>query len=243
MVRLDARLRPRRGVGWFDWLATSSHRLAEVTAGAVFHDGLGALGPMRATLAYYPRDVWLFVLASQWRRISQEEAFVGRCAQVGDDLGSAVTATRLVREVMRLCLMMDRRYIPYSKWLGTSFARLEIAGVLAPHLAAAVHATHSDHRQARLGMAYEIIAERHNSLHLTDPIDPTIRSFWRRGFPVILGDRFATALRDQIGDGDLLELPLVGSVDQFLDSTDVLAPAHLARAAAQGVLRFDGSTS
>jgi hypothetical protein len=55
---------PRRGVTWFDWLATSSHRLAEVTTGAVFHDGLGELGPLRSRLAYYPTDVWLFILAS-----------------------------------------------------------------------------------------------------------------------------------------------------------------------------------
>jgi hypothetical protein len=80
---------PRRGVEWFDRLATPSHRLAEVTPGAVFHDGLGELGPIRARLAYYPDDVWRFILASQWTRISEEESFVGRCAQVGDDLGSS----------------------------------------------------------------------------------------------------------------------------------------------------------
>ena len=124
---------PRHGVGWFDWLATSSHRLAEVTAGAVFHDGLGDLTRLRAALAYYPHDVWLFILASQWHRISQEEAFVARCAQVGDELGATVIAGRLVRDLMRLCLMMSRRYVPYSKWLGTAFGRSGAAAVLTPH--------------------------------------------------------------------------------------------------------------
>src|SRR5450755_2450741 len=33
---------PRRGVTLLDWLATPAQRLAEVTAGAVFHDGLDA---------------------------------------------------------------------------------------------------------------------------------------------------------------------------------------------------------
>jgi hypothetical protein len=69
---------PRAGVGWLDWLATSSHQLAEVTGGEVFHDGLGELGPIRTALTWYPHDVWLYVLTSQWRRIAQEEAFVGR---------------------------------------------------------------------------------------------------------------------------------------------------------------------
>lgn len=102
---------PRSGVGWLDWLATSSHRLAEVTTGEVFHDGLGELGAIRTALAWYPRDVWLFVLASQWRRIAQE-AFVGRCCQVGDGLGAGVVAARLVRDLMRLCLLIERRYRP-----------------------------------------------------------------------------------------------------------------------------------
>src|ERR671922_312797 len=45
---------------------------AEVIGGAVFHDGLGELGPVRTALRWYPRDVWRYVLACQWRRIAQE---------------------------------------------------------------------------------------------------------------------------------------------------------------------------
>ncbi|HWD74857.1 MAG TPA: DUF4037 domain-containing protein, partial [Solirubrobacteraceae bacterium] len=47
----------------------------------------------------------------------------GRCAEAGDELGSAVVTARLARDLMRLCLLMRRRYPPYSKWLGTAFAR------------------------------------------------------------------------------------------------------------------------
>jgi hypothetical protein len=230
---------PRRGISSFDWLATSSHRLAEVTSGAVFHDGLGELEPLRESLAYYPRPIWLFVLASQWTRISQEEAFVGRCAQVGDDLGSAVIAARLVRDVMRLCLTMERQYIPYSKWLGSAFGRLDIAQAITPHLTAALHTADGDRRQRELGAAYEIAAERHNGLRLTEPIDAKVRPFWNRGFPVILADRFAVALRRQLSNTELAGLPLVGSADQFLDSSDVLAPAQRARAVAKGLLRLN----
>ncbi len=39
---------PRRHVTLEDWLATPTQRLAEVTASAVFHDGLGQLGPARS---------------------------------------------------------------------------------------------------------------------------------------------------------------------------------------------------
>ena len=115
---------PRRAVTLLDWLATPTQRLAEMTAGAVFHDGLGELDAARAALAWYPRDVWRYVLACQWQRVAQEEGFPGRCAEAGDELGSAVVTARLARDLMRLGLLMRRRYPPYSKWLGTAFARL-----------------------------------------------------------------------------------------------------------------------
>jgi Domain of unknown function (DUF4037) len=227
---------PRSGLGWLDWLATSSHRLAEMTGGAVFHDGLGELGSIRTALAWYPRDVWLFVLASQWQRIAQEEAFVGRCCQVGDDLGARVVAARLVRDLMRLCLLMERRYPPYSKWLGTAFGHLDSAGSVAPVLTSALHASDAAELQRSLAAAYEAVAGKHNELGITEPIEARTRPFWNRGYSVILADRFVTAIRNEISAAPLRDLPLIGSVDQLVDSTDVLARAHLARAVATAAL-------
>ena len=53
-----------------------------------------------ARLAWYPREVWLWQLACQWRRIAQEEPFPGRAAEAGDQLGCRVLVARLVRDVM-----------------------------------------------------------------------------------------------------------------------------------------------
>lgn len=120
-----------------DWLATPTQTLLEVVAGAVFHDDFG-LADVRSALAWYPDDVWRYVLACQWSRIAEEEAFVGRTAEVGDALGSSVVAARLVRDLMRLCLLMHRRYPPYSKWLGSAFASLPCASELTPLFARAL---------------------------------------------------------------------------------------------------------
>jgi hypothetical protein len=213
---------PRAGVSTRDWLTTPTQRLAEMTAGAVFRDDLGELTAVRERLHWYPDDIWRFVLAGQWMRIAQEEPFVGRCAEVGDDLGSAVVAARLARDVMRLCLLMARRYPPYSKWLGTAFARLPGIHTVHQGLIAALRAASPAGRQAGLCQAYEATAARHNALRLTPPLDPTVRPFYDRPFLVLDAGRFTTALQATISEPALRALPPIGAVDQMVDSTDVL---------------------
>ncbi|MFF7557020.1 DUF4037 domain-containing protein [Streptomyces olivaceus] len=221
---------PGREVAVADWLATPAQRLAEVTAGAVFHDGLGRLRPARARLAWYPHDVWLHLLACQWCRVSQEEAFVGRCGEVGDELGSAVVAARLVRDLMRLCLLMDRRYPPYSKWLGSAFARTPQAAALTPLLTAALAATDVRTREDALAGAYEAVADAHNRLGLTGPVDPATRPYHARPYRVLHAERFADALTARVTEPAVRALPPTGAVDQFTDSTDLVADPRRTRA-------------
>jgi hypothetical protein len=212
-----------------DWLAMPQQRLAEITAGTVCHDGLGTLGPLRRRLAWYPEEVWRYLLACQWQRISQEEAFTGRCAEVGDDLGSAVVAGRLVRDLMRLCLLLERRYAPYGKWLGSAFGRLRLAGVLSPSLRGALAATGHPERERHLCDAYETVAAAQNETGLAPPLDPSRRHFHSRPFLVLHAERFAAALAGTLTDPALRGRPLTGAVDQWADSTDLLArPAPLA---------------
>jgi hypothetical protein len=227
---------PTRPVTTADWLATPTQRLAEVTTGAVYHDGPGELTRARDRLAWYPRDVWLHVLACQWARIGQEEAFPGRCAEVGDELGSAVVTARLARDLMRLCLLMHRQYPPYSKWLGTAFARLPGAGTLVPLLTGAITAADWAARERQLCQAYQAVAASHNALGLTEPLDTGTRPYFGRPFQVIDAGRFAGALRQAIRDPEIRLLPAAGAVDQFIDSTDALGDTRLTRAAGAAVM-------
>lgn len=211
---------PRAGVTTADWLAAPTQRLLEATAGRVFHDGLGQLEPARAALRWYPDDVWRHVLACQWQRISREEAFVGRCGEVGDELGSAVVAARLVRDLMRLRLLLDRRYPPYSKWLGSAFARY---AELVPVLRAVLAAGDWREREEHLAVAYEHLAAVCNGLGLAEPVDPTTRPYHTRPFRVLRAERFTRALTAAVTDPEVAALPLVGAVDQVVDSTEVLS--------------------
>jgi hypothetical protein len=206
-----------------DWVSVPAYRLLIATAGRVFHDGLGGLEPLRARLRYYPHDVWLYLLAAQWRRIAQEEAFMGRCGQAGDDLGSRLVAARLVRDLMHLCFLMERRYAPYIKWLGTAFAQLDCGRELVPMLTRALAAASWEDRQTHLSRAYESVAEMHNALGITEPLPAKVSRYWARPFLVIHSDRFVKALQAAIESDEVLALPEhLGSIDQFVDSTDAL---------------------
>ena len=125
---------PSKKIGVTDWLSVPQQRLLELVSGEVYHDGLGQLRKIRAKLKFYPKDVWLYLLAAQWTKISHEEAFVGRAGDIGDELGSQVVAARIVREIMKLTFLMEKQYAPYSKWLGTAFGRLKAGKTLAPVL-------------------------------------------------------------------------------------------------------------
>ncbi len=206
-----------------DWLTLPQQRLRTIVAGRVFYDGLGELEMLRAKFDYYPRDIWLYLLAVQWRRIAQEQPFMGRCGDVGDELGSRILAARLARDVMRLCFLIERTYIPYSKWLGSAFARLRCAPRVGPLLEQALQASSWLERERRLSSAYEDVAAMHNALGLTDPLPTHVSRFHDRPYLVIDADRFVEALRAAITSEEVRRLPPhIGSVDQFVDSTDVL---------------------
>ena len=213
-----------------DWLLMPRQRLLEVTAGCVYHDGIGALGPVRDKLAFYPHDVWLYLLAAQWQRISQAEAFVGRAREVGDELGSALVAAALTRDLMALAFLLERRYAPYSKWFGTAFAELACAPRLAPLLDRTLHAASWPERETALATAYELMAGLHNALGITAWVDPTSRPYHHRPFQVLHAERFADATTAAIADPDVVAIVaragLVGSVDQMADNVDLLSEAE-----------------
>ena len=214
---------PRATISPAEWLTVPQQILLEVTAGDVFHDGLDELVPVREALAWYPEDIWLWLLACQWRRIDQEEPFVGRTAEVGDELGSRIVASRLVRDVIRLCFLQERRYAPYSKWLGSAFRRLGAFDAVGDTLSEVLAADDFATRESAFVEAITTIAARQNALGVTASVDESIRRFHDRPFRVLGSGRFVDACLERVSDPWLRSLPLVGAIDQFVDSTDVLS--------------------
>jgi hypothetical protein len=211
-------------------LTFSEHKLLGVTSGKVFHDGLNELETVRRKFSYYPEHVWLFLLTRQWMKLAENEAFVGRCGATGDELGSAVIAARQVKILMGLCFLMERRYAPYSKWFGRAFGELACAAEMTPALLNTLSATSWKEREAHLASAYEAAARMHNALGITKPMPEKVSGYYGRGYLVIHGDEFAAALREKILSPDIHRLKHhFGSVNQLVDSTDILSKGELSR--------------
>jgi hypothetical protein len=154
--------------------------------------------------------------------LAQEEAFVARTAEVGDELGSAISAARLVRDVMRLAMLLESTYAPYQKWLGTAFNRLKHTDGLPGYLADVLKSRDIRSREGALAEVYVILGNRHNNTGLTEPLDPAVRDYFQRPARVLMADRFTDACLATVSDPILRRVPLFGSIDQAVDSTDVL---------------------
>lgn len=219
---------PRDGIPIHGWLSTPQQVLLEVTAGAVFHDDNGALTEVRERLTWYPHEVWLWMMATQWMLVADREPLIGRTAEAGDRIGSRLAAALLVREVMRLALLQERQYAPYDKWLGTSFSRLSTVSRLRPALDRLVSAADYRSMEEALVEAMEEVARRHNALAVTDQLEAHAAPFAVgindavRPFRVLNAIRFSRACREAITHPALRRLEPIGAIDQLTNPSDLL---------------------
>ncbi len=212
-----------------DWLSLPQQKLLSFTSGEVFRDELG-LQDIRDRFSYYPRDVWLYLLACGWSRIGQDEHLAPRAGSVGDELGSALITGRLLRSIILLCFLYERRYAPYPKWLGTAFAELSCAKELAPILRSAQTGETWRERERRLCAAYEALNRLHNESGLTAPVRPAVQDFHGRGFRVSNAWRYIELLLAEIKTPEvraIAEQSLIGSIDLFSDNTDLREAVRL----------------
>ena len=131
---------------------------------------------------------------------------------------------------MGLCFLMERRYAPYSKWLGRAFAELRCASEMIPVMQNALHASAWKEREAHLSIAYEKAARMHNALGIARPMPEKVSDYAGRGCLVIHPDEFTAAIRENIRSESIFKLKHhVGSVNQFVDSTDLLSKIELCK--------------
>ena len=219
---LDVGLDPTRGLSALDWLTITGQSVLEVTAGPVFADRTRTLAAVRALLAWYPPDVELYVLAAGWQRLCQSLPFLGRTAEAGDELGSRLLSARLADDLVSLAFTLSRRWAPYAKWRGTVFRSLPVAARLGPLLDHAMAAPGWRDRENALTAACELLLDRQRANGLPAPASAVI-PFWDRPYRTV-DQAVPQRLLAGLTDPDVARLPpLVGAVEQWADSTDVLS--------------------
>ena len=201
-----------------DWLCVSEHRLLGATSGRIFHDDLG-VSEVRANLSFYPDDVRTYLLASQWSLIAEEQAFVTRTGTRGDEIGTRLITSRIAERLMRLHFLYERKYAPYSKWFGTSYAGLDDSKELHRYLLAALQASTWQDREERLVRALLCVGQIHNDSQLTAPLELYEQDYFSRPIRVVRAERFAQALHKQLHGSPLQSFPLIGSLSQIANFT------------------------
>lgn len=192
-------MNPEKNLTASEWLAFPEQKLRTLRSGKIFYDPLG-LKAILKKLHYFPKNIWLSKLASEWEKIGEEEPYMGRAGEVSDELGSKIIAARLVQSIMNLGFLMEKEYIPYSKWFGTAFSRLKCAKKLSPILNKVFAAKNWKEREKQLSRAYEIMAQMHNNLKITKPLATHVSPFHDRPYLVIHGKVFANEIKKTIKD-------------------------------------------
>jgi hypothetical protein len=230
---------PTGGLSVLDWLSVTGQSVLEVTADPVFTDRTRSLAAVRALLTWYPPDIERYVLAAGWQRLCQQLPMVGRTAEAGDELGSLLLSTRLAGDLLWLAFTLSRRWAPYAKWRGTVFRSLPVAARLGPLLDAAAGPQWRE-RENALAAACEVLLGIQRERGLPAP-ETAMVPFFDRPYRAV--DRAVPqGLLAGITDPDVARLPpMVGSIEQWVDSTDVLSSPGR-RAALQAAYRAWTST-
>lgn len=212
-----------------DWLSFSEHRLLALSRAELYRDDLHFAEQLQG-FAAYPEEVRLYLLASNWSLLAEEQAFVKRCAAVGDEMGSILVCGRIAERLMRLCFLYNREYAPYSKWFGTAFSRLAVSDEIKTAIHDALTAPDITAREQSLVRAQKLVADLHDASGITEPVNAVIQPYFGRDILVIYADRIAESIAEKLTDTALTGLPLFGTLSEVANFTALSDdPAHRLR--------------
>lgn len=197
----------------YEWLSFSEHRLLSLVSGKFFTDSLNC-AEIISKIKFYPKAMKLYLIASSWEIIASEQAFVKRCGECGDEIGSQIICSRICERLMRLCFLYKEAYAPYSKWFGTAFGRLDVDGKIKQAISGALSAEGFLQREKKLAEAQALTAELHNASGLTEPVDYKIESYFGRDTKVIFAEKFSEAVSKELVGTDFENVPLLGTLSQ-----------------------------
>ncbi len=113
-----------------DWLSVPESRLATVTNGEVFRDPLGRFTEIRNKLkGFYPEDIRLKKMAARVAAMGQSGQYnYPRCMKRGETVAAAHCVSEFIQNTLSIIHLLNRRYMPYYKWMHRSTLDLPVLG-------------------------------------------------------------------------------------------------------------------
>lgn len=104
---------------WQQWLSLPSHALAEATNGQVFRDDLGQFSAVREQLLHgMPEDVRKKKLAARLIEMAQTGQYnYPRCLRHGEQGAAMLELSDFVRAACGCVYLLEKRHMPYTKWM------------------------------------------------------------------------------------------------------------------------------
>ncbi len=100
------------------WFYISEQFLLEATGGKLFCDNLGKMTQIREKLSYMPEDVRLKKLAGNLLVMAQSGQYnYNRCIKRGETAAAQLAVFEFVNAALNAIFLLNKRYIPYYKWV------------------------------------------------------------------------------------------------------------------------------
>lgn len=121
---------------WQQWMSLPSCALAEATNGQVWRDGLGEFSAEREKILHgMPEDVRKKKLAARAVEMAQSGQYnYPRCVKRGEEGAAMLAAAEFVKAACGMIYLLERRHMPYYKWMLRGLDSLGALGELRPAL-------------------------------------------------------------------------------------------------------------
>ena len=119
-----------------EWLSIPEEALATAVNGRVFEDRLGRFSVIRESLSqYYPETAWRRKLADALAKAAQAGQYnYARAMRRGERITAEIALTEFVKEAMHLVYLLNRKYVPFYKWMHRGLRELVVGSEIGDML-------------------------------------------------------------------------------------------------------------
>lgn len=209
VIKTSRFFKERTGSGTADiptdgWFFIEEQFLAEATNGKIFCDNSGELTSLRKKIAYLPEDIRLKKLAGNILLMAQSGQYnYPRLLKRGETAAAQLAVGEFVNATLKVIFLLNRKYLPYYKWVFRALRELEILGELYDELEYLISSPNTQ-------------TEAEKKQELIEKISSCVIEELKKGELTKLNstelERHAYSVNDKIKDGEIRNLNILYAV-------------------------------